>query len=66
MFLEIETELHLVPLCGIDYANACIELIAELNGSNGDVTWGCFLENGDIILAHKKLQSDITIYQFQA
>lgn len=52
-FSEIQTELHLVPLCGIDFANARMELIGELNGSEGDVTGGCFLENGNIVLAHR-------------
>lgn len=51
-FSEIQTKLHLVPLCGIDLANATMELIFELNGSKGDVTGGCFLDNGDIVLAH--------------
>lgn len=27
-------------------------MICELAGSNGDVTGGCFLENGDIVLAN--------------
>lgn len=52
-FSEIQTELHLVTLCGIDFANARMELIGELNGSKGDVTGGCFLENGNIVLAHR-------------
>lgn len=30
-----------------------MELIGELNGSEGDVTGGCFLENGNIVLAHQ-------------
>lgn len=48
----MQTELRLVPLSGIDFPNAHIELIGELNNSEGDVTGGCFLENGDIVLAH--------------
>lgn len=52
-FSDIQTELHLVPLCSIDFANARMELIGELNGSEGDVTGGCFLDNGDIVLAHR-------------
>lgn len=48
----MQTELRLVPLSGIDFPNAHIELIGELNNSDGDVTGGCFLENGDIVLAH--------------
>lgn len=60
-FANIQTEQHLVPLCGIDFANASMELICELNGSKGDVTGGCFLENGDIVLAH---QSSNRMLQF--
>lgn len=60
-FSEIETELHLVPLFGIDFAHASMEMNCDLNGAKGDVTGGCFLENGDIILAH---QSSSRILQF--
>lgn len=60
-FANIQTEQHLVPLCGIDFANASMELICELNGSKGDVTGGCFLENGDIVLAN---QSSNRMLQF--
>ncbi|XP_052682104.1 uncharacterized protein LOC128162766 [Crassostrea angulata] len=60
-FSEIQTKIRLVPLCGIDFANATMELIRELNGSKGDVTGGCFLENGDIVLAQ---QSSSRISQF--
>lgn len=60
-FSEIQTKYHLVPLCGIDLANATMELIFELNGSKGDVTGGCFLDNGDIVLAHR---SSSRILQF--
>uniref|UniRef100_K1PQH4 Transcription intermediary factor 1-beta n=1 Tax=Magallana gigas TaxID=29159 RepID=K1PQH4_MAGGI len=52
-FSDIQTEPHLVPLCGIDFANTRMELIGELNGSEGGVTGGCFLENGDIVLAYR-------------
>lgn len=38
-----------------------MELICELNGSKGDVTGGCFLDNGDIVLAHN---SSSRILQF--
>lgn len=38
-----------------------MELICVLNGLKGDVTGGCFLENGDIVLAH---QSSSRILQF--
>nr|XP_034310284.1 tripartite motif-containing protein 45-like [Crassostrea gigas] len=57
----MQTELQLVPLCGIDFSNASIKLVAELYDSEGDVTGGCFLENGDIVLAH---QSSSRILQF--
>lgn len=60
-FSEIQTKFHLVPLCGTDLANATMELIFELNGSKGDVTGGCFLDNGDIVLAHN---SSSRIFQF--
>lgn len=51
-FLEIQIEFYLVLLCGIDFVNVCMELIGELNGLEGDVIGGCFLENGNIVLVY--------------
>uniref|UniRef100_A0A8W8M756 Tripartite motif-containing protein 45 n=1 Tax=Magallana gigas TaxID=29159 RepID=A0A8W8M756_MAGGI len=52
-FSDIKTEIKSLPLRGIDLSCATMELICELNGCDGDVTGGCFLENGDIVLANR-------------
>lgn len=52
-FSDIKTEMESIPLRVIDLSGASMELICELNGSDGDVTGGCFLENGDIVLANR-------------
>lgn len=51
-FLEIEIELYLILLFDIDFVNVCMELIVELNGLEGKVMGGCFIENGDIVLVY--------------
>lgn len=45
----------MVLLCGIDFVNVRMEFIGELNGLEGDVIGGCFLENGDIVLVYRDL-----------
>lgn len=52
-FADLKTETTSIPLSGIDLTCATIKLVCELGESNinGDVTGGCFLQNGDIILA---------------
>lgn len=42
----------MVFLYGIELVNVIMELICELNGLEGDVFGGCFLENGDIVLVY--------------
>ncbi|XP_052681557.1 uncharacterized protein LOC128162410 [Crassostrea angulata] len=49
-FTDLKTQMKSVPLRGIDFTSAEMKLICELPDSNGDITGGCFLENGDIIL----------------
>uniref|UniRef100_K1PIX2 Tripartite motif-containing protein 45 n=1 Tax=Magallana gigas TaxID=29159 RepID=K1PIX2_MAGGI len=51
-FSDIKTEMESIPLRDIDLSCASMALICELNGSDGDVTGGCFLKNGDIVLAN--------------
>lgn len=49
-FADLKAETKSIPLCEIDLTCANIKLVCELNDSNTDVTGGCFLQNGDIIL----------------
>lgn len=49
-FTDLKTEMKYVPLRGIDFTNTEMKIIFELPDSSGDITGGCFLENGDIIL----------------
>ena len=40
-----------IPICDIDLTCANMKLVCELPESGGYVTGGCFLENGDIVIA---------------
>ncbi|XP_078320301.1 uncharacterized protein LOC111114055 [Crassostrea virginica] len=40
-----------IPLGGLDFTSARMKMVCELPDSEGDVTGGCYLENGDIVLA---------------
>ena len=42
-----------IPLGGLDFTSAKMNMVCELPDSDGDVTGGCYLENGDIVLARK-------------
>ncbi|XP_052707794.1 uncharacterized protein LOC128183034 [Crassostrea angulata] len=56
-FADFKTETKSIPLNEIDLMCAKIKLVYELGESNGYVTGGCFLKNGDIILVdHNKCQ----------
>ncbi|XP_052682105.1 RING finger protein 207-like [Crassostrea angulata] len=50
-FSDIKAEIEYIPLRGIDFSCACMKMICDLTGSKGDITGGCFLQNGDIVLA---------------
>lgn len=53
-FADLNEETKSIPLCEIDLTCANMKLVCELVDSNGDVPGGCFLQNGDIILADYK------------
>lgn len=53
-FADLKAETKSIPLNEIDLTYASMKLVCELDDSNGDVTGGCFLQNGDIILADHK------------
>ncbi|XP_052707666.1 E3 ubiquitin-protein ligase TRIM39-like [Crassostrea angulata] len=50
-FADLKTKTTSIPLSGIDMTCATMKLVCELDDSNVGVTGGCFLQNGDIILA---------------
>nr|XP_022308052.1 tripartite motif-containing protein 45-like [Crassostrea virginica] len=49
-----------IPLGGLDFTSAKMKMVCELPDSDGDVTGGCYLENGDIVLA--RLSSKECLY----
>lgn len=49
-FADLKAETKSIPLNEIDLTCATMKLVCELDDSNGYVTGGCFLKNGDIIL----------------
>ena len=48
---DIKVEAKSTPIWGIDLTCADMKMVCELPESGGNVTGGCFLENGDIVLA---------------
>lgn len=52
-FSDIKTDIETIPLRGIDLSCACMKMICDLTGSKGDITGGCFLQNGEIVLANR-------------
>ena len=40
-----------IPLGGLDFSSARMKIVCELSDSDGDVSGGCYLENGQIALA---------------
>lgn len=49
-FADLKAETKSIPLNGIDLTCATMKLVCELDDSNVNVTGGCILQNGDIIL----------------
>ena len=47
---DIKVEAKSTPMCDIDFTCADMKMVCELPESGGNVTGGCFLENGDIII----------------
>ena len=48
---DVRIETKSVPVWGIDIICADMKMVCELPESGNDNTGGCFLENGDIVLA---------------
>ena len=49
---DVKVEAKSTPIWDIDLTCADMKMVCELPKSCGSVTGGCFLENGDIVLAH--------------
>lgn len=49
-FADFKAETKFIPLSEIDLSCSKMKLVCEFDDSDSDVTGGCFLQNGDIIL----------------
>ena len=48
---DVKIEANSIPIWDIDLTRANMKMACELPESSGNVTGGCFLENGDIVIA---------------
>ncbi|XP_078320158.1 E3 ubiquitin-protein ligase TRIM45-like [Crassostrea virginica] len=57
---EVKMKTVSIPLGVLDFSSARMKMVCELPDSDGNVTGGCYLENGDIVLA--RLSSKECLY----